>query len=282
MTRSSSVKAASLLALAALVTAPAQTAPPAKPAPKKAPAKAAVPALEPKAIEILKAFGARLAAARAMSFTAVITYESINRQGLPLAYMTRSEVTLQRPDKLRVITPGDGPASEFYYDGKTMMAFAPAENLLAVADAPPTIDATLEAAYHSAAMYFPFADVIVADPYKDISEDLQLAYYIGQSGSVGGVVTDMVGYIDHGTFVQAWIGAEDKLPRRLRAIYVDDPLQLRHDLEISNWKLDSEVTPGAFAPSAASSAKRIKFAHPNPPPPPGAKPPAKSKPSKSQ
>ena len=30
----------------------------------------------------------------------------------------------------------DGPASEFYYDGKKMMAYAPAENLVAIADAP--------------------------------------------------------------------------------------------------------------------------------------------------
>ena len=52
---------------------------------------------------------------------------------------------MQRPEKL-VITPGDGPASEFYYNGKSMMAFAPAENLVAVAATPPTIDATLKAA----------------------------------------------------------------------------------------------------------------------------------------
>ena len=139
-------------------------------APPPAAAKAApsdAPALEPKAIEILKAASARLAAARSMSFTAVVTYESPSRLGPPLVYTTRSEVTLQRPDKLRVITPGDGPASEFYYDGKTMMAFAPAENLVAVADAPPTIDAALKAAYDAAAIYFPFTDVIVADPYAE-------------------------------------------------------------------------------------------------------------------
>ena len=122
--------------------------------------------LEPKAIEILKAASSRLAAARTMSFTAVVSYESPSRLGTPLVYTTKSEVTLQRPDKLRVITPGDGPASEFYYDGKKMMAFAPAENLVAVAEAPPTIDAALKAAYDSAAIYFPFTDVIVADPYK--------------------------------------------------------------------------------------------------------------------
>jgi hypothetical protein len=47
---------------------------------------------------------------------------------------------LQRPDKLRVIRVADGPSSEFYYDGKTMLAFAPVEKLVPIADAPATID----------------------------------------------------------------------------------------------------------------------------------------------
>ncbi len=78
-----------------------------------------------------------------MTFTADVSYESPTRQGPPLVYVTQSEVTMVRPNKLRVISPGDGPASEFYYDGKTMEASTPAENLIAVADAPPTVDATL-------------------------------------------------------------------------------------------------------------------------------------------
>ncbi len=88
-------------------------------------AAASKPVLEPKAIEILKAACARLAAAHSMSFTAVVTDESPSRVGFPLAYSTKSEVVMQRPNKLRVITLGDGPASEFYYDGKIMMAYAP-------------------------------------------------------------------------------------------------------------------------------------------------------------
>ena len=75
-----------------------------------------------------------------MSFTAVVSYESPSRLGPPLVYSTQSEVTVGRPDKLKVVTLGDGPASDFYYDGKTMTAFAPQEKLIAVADAPPTID----------------------------------------------------------------------------------------------------------------------------------------------
>jgi hypothetical protein len=255
----------------------------AKPAAAEAgPAPEATPSLEPKAIEILKAASSRLAAARTLKFTVVDFYESSSRQGHPLSVTTKSEVTLQRPDKLRVIMSADGPASEFYYDGKKMMAYAPAENLVAVADAPPTIDAALEAAYHSAAIYFTFTDLIVADPYKDMAEGLTLAYYIGQSKVVGATTTDMLAYIDNDVFVQIWIGAEDKLPRLLHAIYLNDPERLRHNLILSDWQLDSVVPPDTFSSSKAASANPMPFAHPHPELSPGAKPPAKGKPPKAQ
>jgi hypothetical protein len=191
-------------------------------------------------------------------------------------------VTLQRPDKLRVIQSADGPASEFYYDGKTMSAYAPAENLVAVAPAPPTIDAALEAAYHQAAIYFPFSDVIVADPYADIAKGLELAFYIGQSRVIGGTTTDMVAYASNGVFVQIWIGAEDKLPRMARAVFGKDPLRLRHQVEFSNWKLGGSVPAGAFTSARAAGAKRMPFAHPDPAPPSETPPASPAEPAKTR
>jgi hypothetical protein len=242
----------------------------------------ATPSLEPKAVDILKTASSRLAAARAMKFTAIHFYESPSRQGHPLAFTTKSEVTLQRPDKLRVIILADGPTSEFYYDGKKMMAYAPAENLVAIADAPATIDAVLEKAYHEAAIYFPFADWIVADPYKEMSDGMNLAYYIGQSKVVGGTTTDMVAYIDHGVFIEAWIGAEDKLPRLLHATYLDDPERLRHTLVLSDWQLDPALPADTFTSAKAASANPMPFAHPHPEASPAAEPAAKGKPPKKQ
>jgi hypothetical protein len=199
MTRSGTFIPAALL-VAGLVfaaSAPAQPTAPAKTAaPAKATAKPATklaPELEPRALELLRAMSARLAAAQSMAFTATVSYEHPSRIGPALAYTTVSEVTLQRPDKLRVITVGDGPASEFYYDGRTMTAFAPAENLAAVAPPPPTIEATLKQAYDSAAIFFPFTHVIAADPYKTIANDLTVAFVIGQSKVVGGTTTDVIG-----------------------------------------------------------------------------------------
>jgi len=250
---------------------------------KKPPATPPKPDLEPKAVELLKAVSNRLAAAHTLSFSAVQIFESPSRQGPPLAFARKTDVILQRPDKLRVINSADGPASEFYYDGKTVSAFAPAENLLAVSDAPPTIDAMLEAVYHSAGIFFTFTDLVVADPYKDMAEGLTLAYYVGQSQVVDGTTTDMVAYIDNGVFIQVWIGTEDKLPKMVRAIFLDDPERLRSQVEFSNWQLDLTVPADAFALSNADNAKRIPFADiKKTQAASGAKPPAMAKPAKKQ
>jgi hypothetical protein len=270
-----------LAVLALLITADARAAEAQSKSktPPRAPAVGTITTgLEPKAVEILKATSSKLAAARTMSFTALISYENPSTFGPPLVYTTKNEVTLQRPDKLRVITPGDGPPSEFCYDGKKMIAFAPTEKLVATADAPPTIDEALKAAYQEAAIYFPFSDLIVADPYKDLEPDLKHAFYIGQSQVVGGTTTDMVAFLNDDVFVQVWIGAEDKLPRRVRAIYANDPSRLRHQMELSDWRIDTSLAADAFAVSTAG-ATPIEFARPDPqlpkaeepPPPPKAK-----------
>ena len=145
-----------------------------------------------------------------------------------------------------------------------------------------SIDAALKAAYDSAAIYFPFTDLIVADPYKDLADGLILAFYLGQSKVVGGTTTDMVAYANNDVFVQVWIGAEDKLPRMVRAVYRADPARLRHQLELSNWQLNPAIPAAAFASTKAAGAKPIAFANPTQKSQPGDKPPMKGKPAKSK
>jgi len=251
------------LAVAARAEAPAP-----KPDPAPGPWPAEFRVLEPKALELLKSSSARLSAARTMTFTAVMGDESPSRLGPPLLYETQSLVALERPDKLRVITTSDGPRTELYYNGTSLSAFVPGENLLATTKAPPGIDAALRAAHEMAHVYYPFADVIVANPFGDLSPDLRLAFYVGQSGVVGGTTTDVVAYATDEVFIEVWIGAEDKLPRRFRAIYVKDPLQLRHEMELSSWRIDSILSPATFElPAAARTARPMPFGRPEAPAP---------------
>ena len=91
----------------------------------------------------------------------------------------------------------------------------------------------------------------------------------------------MVAWANDDVFLQIWIGVDDKLPRRLRAIFRTDPLELRHEMELSNWQLDGPIAQDTFASQKAQAAKRIAFASPVAGLPPGVKPMAKAKPAKA-
>lgn len=245
--------------------APVRSGQPSKPAAK--------PLMEARALELLKASSARLAASRSLAFTATVGYEYPSRLGPPLLYTVRYEVLMQRPDRLRVLTPGDGPASQFFLNGTTMMAFSPERNLVAIEKAPPTLEAALQAAFKKADIYFPFTDLLVDDPYRAMTEGVFHAFSIGPSAIVGGVTTDMVAIANKDVFLQIWIGVNDKLPRRIRAVYAADPLRLRHQMDLNDWKLDPVMADGAFDSPAARAARRMSFQRPTPMAPTGAKQP---------
>ena len=254
--------AAALVCLMLAGGALAQATPAAKPA--RLPAKAAkVPLLvEKRAIDLVKAASARLAAANSMSFTAIVDVEYPSKLGPPLAYPVRYDVAMARPDKLRVLQSGAGAASEFYFDGKVIVAYAPEANLAAVAEAPPTIEGALRFALEKAAIFYPFTDLLLPDPYAVMTDKVLHAFYIGPSGAVGGVPTEAVAWATNDAFFQMWVGTEDKLPRRIRAMFADDPLKLRHDMQLSNWQLNLTHAEGTFASPKAQAAPRMPFAKP--------------------
>jgi hypothetical protein len=225
------------------------------------------PAIQPAALAILKAASQKLADAKALRFTAVTVYESPANNGQTLYYSTLSKVTVQRPNKLRVITPGDGPAYDFLYDGKDMLAYSPAADLVAVGPAPPTVDETIDAAEDQAAIFFPFAEVIVADPYTALSEGLTTAFVVGQSHVVGDTVTDIVAITNERVQAVIWIGVDDGLPRMIRATYVKGAAPSHYEITFSDWQIDPTLTADDFTSLPARKAAKVKFARPDAPPP---------------
>jgi hypothetical protein len=231
--------------------------------PPAANTEAAHPAIEPAALDILKATSEKLAAAKSISFHALGAFDVPARNGQPLFYYSRSEVLLVRPNKLRVIVPGDGPPSEFYFDGSTVAVLTPKEDLVAVADVPGNVEDMLERIYQKAGIYFPFVDFLVSDPYKALTAGLTGAFVIGKSTLVGGTTTDVLSISDENVHLQIWIGAEDKLPRLIWATGAENSDKPRHMVEFSNWKLNGDVARESFAPKRTAATKEIPFARPD-------------------
>ena len=218
--------------------------------------------IDAKAIALIKAMSDRLAAAKSLSFAVRRAFDVVAANGQPVVYMVGSNVVLQRPDKLKVIVPGDGPPSEFYYDGKTMMVLLPDKKLVAVADAPPSLDDMFEVAITKAGLYFPFVDFLAADPNKEITEGLQSAFVIGQSSAVGGTTTDVVALANKNVQAQIWIGAADHLPRLVWLTPTDLAGRQRSVMDFSDWKLDIPTSPTDFTSATSTGARRIEMALP--------------------
>lgn len=236
--------------------------------PKPAPHAPAHPAIEQGALDILKAASDKLASAKSISFVAKGAFDVPARNGQPLFYFTRSEVLLARPNKLRVIVPGDGPASEFYFDGNKAAVFTPGADLVAFMESPGNLEDMLANVYEKAGIYFPFVDFIVADPYKALTEGLTNAFVIGTSTVVGDTQTDCIAISDPHVHLQIWIGSQDKLPRLIWASAADSAEKPRHFVAFSDWKLDDDAPrDAAFSPRTSASTKEIPFGRPDAPPP---------------
>ncbi|QGM45473.1 DUF2092 domain-containing protein [Methylocystis heyeri] len=244
-------------ALATCLAAPLRAETPQAPAAtSKAPE-----AIAPAALNILKEMSETLAKAKSLSFSVRRAFDEPASNGQPLFYMVDSRISLRRPDQLKVEVLGDGPKSEFYYDGKEFAVYLPASNLIAVETAPPHLEEMLEAAYSKAGIYFPFVDFIVDDPYAAITEKLTSAFVMGKSEVVGGTTTDIIAIANKDFQAQLWIGAKDKLPRLVWLNPTNGKEKSRSMIEFSNWRLGAAKLNFARAPGSAK-AGRIKFEKP--------------------
>jgi hypothetical protein len=207
---------------------------------------ASTPNLEPRALDVLKSVRNRLGAARTLSFVAVDQRESRADQDTPRIQKNRFEVTLRRPDKLRVLVFGDaGLLSQVNCNGRTMLTYTPAAKAVSIVKAPPVIADCLKHASNTSATDSAFADLILATPSPDSASGLQRAHYAGRL-PFRGTTADVISFSRDSMLVEMWIGTEDRLPKEIRITSIDDPNLFRRTLTLSDWQINPPVPPEVF------------------------------------
>jgi len=251
---------AAMMFVAAAVEVHAQQAP-------QAGSAAAGPVIDQRALDLLKKMSDTLSQAKSVSFQARSMVPIRTPDGVWINLYGTSRVITQGRDKLFASTAGDFAPYDFYFDGKTITAFAPNKNLYAVKDAPATIDAMIEEAYQKDGKSFPYADILVSEPYTVLTKGLTSAYYVGQSilkplSGAGGVKTDHLVFSHEGVQWQIWIDVADHLPRMVCATYLDDEGEPSYTVEFGDWKLNETVSPETFIFNNASQAAKVEFRNP--------------------
>lgn len=228
----------------------------------KTAAAAAAPAKDIKdlrALAALKAMSGTLANARTLSFKVRGIVPTPAPTGQYVSLFASSRVVMQRPDKLFVEARGDLFPSNTYYDGKTVTAVGVEGRFYAQREAAGgAIEALMKGVQPASDATAPFLDLLVADPYVLLTQDLASALWVGQS-TVGGVKTDHLAFTAPGLDWEIWIGTADKLPRLMVVSYRTGERQPTFTVEFSDWKLNTPVPAKTFVASIPKGAAKLEF-----------------------
>jgi hypothetical protein len=219
--------------------------------------KTAAPNLEQNALDQLKRMSATLGAARALTFRTSNTVEVPAKTGQFITLFASSEIALERPNKLRARVTGEVPNFDFTYDGSTIAAFAPNNNVYSVSKAPGTIDAMLPFIEKETGIHFASADVLFSDPYTVLTKGLTSALVVG-SDTVQGAPCEHLAFRAPGVNWEIWIESGARaLPRRLVITYTN--VIPRFLVEFSRWNLHPWLSDGDFDFKKPAGAKEVAF-----------------------
>jgi hypothetical protein len=195
------------------------------------------PRIDAHAVERLKAMCATLAGAPAFSFRSRSVLEVPATTGQLLTVFSTAEVSLQRPDKIHAKLGGEAPPFEFFYDGETVTAFAPATKAYSVAKAPPTIDAMMPSLVDETGIRFATAPLFFSDPFRVLGRGLTSAVVVGPV-VIDGAACEHLAFRAPGVNWEVWIESGDRaLPRRLAVTFTDRPDFQRTLVGFSHWNL---------------------------------------------
>ena len=228
-----------------------------EPAPPKSPA--TNPYIDQTALDQLKRMSETLAAAKALTFRTSSTVEVPAKTGQYITLFANSEFAMERPNKLRARVTGEVPNYDFTYDGSTIAAFAPNNNVYSVSKAPDTIDAMLPFLENASGIRFASADLLFSDPYAVLTKGLSSAVVVG-SDTVQGQPCEHLAFRAPGINWEIWIESGPRaLPRRLVITYTNVTNFPRTLVEYSHWNLHPWLTDSDFAFKKPAGAKEIAF-----------------------
>ena len=215
--------------------------------------------LDRKALATLEGMCDTLAAAKSFTYKSRAVFEIPAKTGQFVTLFSNAEVALKRPDKLRVSMIGETPHFAFYYDGKTVSAFAPETKMFSVSKAPSTIDAMLPALEERTGIRFATAPLLFGNPYRVLTCGITSAVVVGPS-MVHGTVCDHLAFRSPGLNWEIWIEkGTPSLPRRLAVTFTDRPNFPRTLVEFSNWNLHPWLGAGDFIFHKPAGGTEIPF-----------------------
>ena len=219
----------------------------------------AVSADEADAKRLLKSMSDYMAAQKALSFDYDATLEVVTKEDQKLALASSGSVSLNRPDKIRVMRSGGFADVEMSFDGKTLTLLGKNLNLYAQTAVPGTVDNLVDELRVKHNRPLPAADLLVSNAYDALMLDVLDVKDLG-SGVVGGVECDYLAFRAGDVDWQIWI-AQGEHPYPCRYVITSTFIAggPQYTIQTRNWKTGKQVAATDFSFRNTTNARKVEL-----------------------
>nr|WP_281404347.1 DUF2092 domain-containing protein [Pyxidicoccus fallax] len=216
--------------------------------------------VEPKADRILRQMSDFLAAQREFTVHTEGSQDIVLESGQKIQLNRMGDVSVQRPDRLRVDREGELAKLHLYYDGKQLALHGEGTNAYATAQAPPTLDATIDMAAEQLGLEAPGGDLLLSNPYAALIEDVRSGTYLGRTMLEGVPVHHLAFRNREGVDWQLWVEDGPRpLPRKYVITSRDMPGSPEYAVTLSDWNLSPRLAQDQFRFTPPRDAMRVSF-----------------------
>jgi hypothetical protein len=214
--------------------------------------------VDPEAARLLRRMSDYMGGLQRFSLDTENTLEAVLVSGQKIQFDGTTEVTVRRPNRLYAERGGD-TRQNFYYDGKTLTLYNPAENYYATVPAPGTLEAMLDFARDSLDVVAPAGELLFADAYGRLMQDATSGLVVGKA-IVAGVECEHLAFRGPVVDWQIWIQAGDEpLPRKYVITTKDLAGWPQFTVVVRNWNPAPGVDDARFSFVPPQGAEQVEF-----------------------
>lgn len=200
----------------------------------------------------------RLREAPAFSVRIDTSYDQVPDSGPKVQLSRRDQVSLARPDKLKVHVIDDLGEREVYYSGSLITEVLPERGIYAMSSAPGSIDEMLDKA-SDAGVVMPFEDLLRTRPCAAFANAIETGSYLGLHYVDGDWRHHMLLTTDRGIF-QVWI-SDQEAPTIDKVVvdYADDEGMPQLSARFRDWNFEPAFEPDYFRFAPADNMQQVGF-----------------------
>jgi hypothetical protein len=204
--------------------------------------------------------GDTLARAESFMLHSTATIDEQVDSGQMVQFSRDSTITIQRPDKLQADVRHGPDLYRIWHRGDELTVLDVRRDRYAVARTPTPIDKMLDSLAEEHGVIVPLEDLLFADPYAVLTENVESGVYVDQQ-EVGGRVCDHLLFTQQNVDWQIWIDAgAPAVPRKVVITYKNDPGQPQYEAVLGEWQFDLKADSARFSPQVPASARLVEMA----------------------